>query len=628
MNPYRLLILDDDAADAGLVQNELEKSSLSFEVLHVQTPEQFEHQLNAFNPDLVLSDCRMPSFDGMSALKMAKQFRPDTPFIFVSGTMGEELAIETLKQGASDYVLKERLSRLCPAVEHAIADLEEKRRFEDCQEIIRVTHSHLKLILDQLPCILWTVDERMVFTSCQGKALKSLDLEGHQVIGKSVTECARAQEHDWVPVFAHRSALSGERVQYHFECRGRTFSCHVEPVFDEDQKITGAVGVGLDITEYKQLENRLFEARKMAALSHLSADIARDFKELLKLQLTYCEAARSDVHEGDPVAENLNHIARIGQKSLNLVNQLALYGHGRIFRSRSLDLNEYLASSLEMIRKLMGPGIEVDLRLNGKMSFVFIDPEYLDYALLNIATNAVEAMPEGGRYTVETEDVDLPKQNETPDGVIPNGAYVSLKFSDTGRGMSKETLERAFEPFFTTKNTDARGLGLAVVYGIFRRSGGYLQLTSDEKKGTCLQVLLPRLPESRQHMVSAAKKNRKPRAVQTILLVQKVKYLEQSLKAFLAGMGFRILVADTPEAAVRVIDENRGNVQLVFCDESIVKSKIDFTNHLASRWPSIKVLITSDIEKTKSETGLKEMTLKPYNLTVLAEKIREVLSPS
>jgi PAS domain S-box-containing protein len=286
----------------------------------------------------------------------------------------------------------------------------------------------------------------------------------------------------------------------------------IAPIRDSANRITHYVAVNEDLTERQRADaqldatrRELTQAQKLEAVGRLAGGIAHDFNNLLTTVLGYTDFLLERHPPGDPERDDLEEIRRAGERAAHLTEQLLAFGRQQILAPRVVDVNAAVAGAARLLGTLLGPGIDLVTHQAGELGFVVADPGCLDQILMNLAANARDAMPGGGRLTIETRNVDITADDEPAHPGVPPGAYVCLSLSDTGKGMSAEVRARVFEPFFTTKALGrGTGLGLSTVYGIVKQSGGHVEVDSVEGDGATFRVYLPRVPRDHAGAVAAA----------------------------------------------------------------------------------------------------------------------------
>ena len=386
-----------------------------------------------------------------------------------------------------------------------------------------------------------------------------------------------------------------------------------------------------DITERKRLEEQLREAQKLEAIGRLAGGVAHDFNNLLTIIGGYAELLLERLEPADPRHEAAREILQASQKAAGLARQLLAFGRRQVLQPRVIQLNELVQGTYRLLRRTIGEHIEIELSLSPDAGNVRADPTQIEQVLLNLALNARDAMPNGGRLTIATASVDLHAGTIRAEEPVPEGHYVLLSVTDTGCGMDEATRSRIFEPFFTTKPLGhGAGLGLAVVYGIVRQHGGVIEVESSPGKGTTFRVYLPRVEEpiSPLGMVTL---DGKPRGSETLLLLEDEEGVRTMTRRALESLGYTVLEAATPSAAQDICQNHPGPIHMLITDVILPEMSGRRLAEMARQWrPGLRVLFLSgysdgEIERAGVLQAGLNFLAKPFSLESLARKIREVL---
>lgn len=404
---------------------------------------------------------------------------------------------------------------------------------------------------------------------------------------------------------------------------------------DEHGKPICGVGISLDVTERHALEQQYRQSQKMEAVGQLAGGVAHDFNNLLTVILGYAGLLAEEYEEGDPRRRDVDEIRQAGERAAALTRQLLAFSRRQVLQSTIVDLNALTHSLVNMLRRLIGEHIELTLTLSSALGAVKTDPGQLEQVIMNLTVNARDAMPDGGRLTVETANVDLDEAYGKGHGLdaFSGGRFVMLAVSDTGVGMDEATQRRIFEPFFTTKPRDqGTGLGLATVYGIVKQSGGYVWAYSEPGRGTTFKIYLPRVDEpaarmSETHVPDAAI----GRGSETIMLVEDEDSVRALSRTVLERLGYRVLVAANPQEALAMMATHSEPIDLLLTDIMMPgDTGPELFRRLSAVRPTTRVLYTSGyadqaiISRGVLEAGAPFLQ-KPFSVAALARKVREVL---
>jgi two-component system cell cycle sensor histidine kinase/response regulator CckA len=447
----QILHLEDDPVDAQLVQATLAEAGLACRLTRVQTRAEFETGLGNGGTDIILADLRLPAYDGMSALRLAHERCPEIPFIFVSGTMGEEAAIEALTQGAIDYVLKHNLVRLSSAVQRALQEARNQRERRQAEASI----SKLSQAIEQSPVSIVITDAagsiefvNAKFTQITGYSFAEALGQNPRIL-KSGETTADEYRQLWKTI-SSGGVWSGE---FH-NCKknGELFweRATISPVRNADNVITHYVAVKEDISERKKLEDQLRQAQKMEAVGQLAGGVAHDFNNMLGVIIGYAEMILDNKALDDSLRQYLEEILEAGHRSTEITRQLLAFARKQTIAPKILDLNKTVEGMLKLLRRLIGEDIDLAWMPGAKLLPLKMDPSQIDQILANLCVNSKDAIGGVGKITIETHNIDFDETFCIEHQGYSPGEYVMLAVSDTGCGMDKATMDRVFEPFFTT----------------------------------------------------------------------------------------------------------------------------------------------------------------------------------
>ena len=391
-------------------------------------------------------------------------------------------------------------------------------------------------------------------------------------------------------------------------------------------------GIIVDITERKQLEVQLQQSRRMEAVGRLAGGVAHDFNNLLTIIKGYTELALNRSGTKPEMRSDIERIEDASERAATLVRQLLAFGRKQVLQPKSLDLNSIVLGLDKLLQRLMGEYIEMKTLVGEDVGTVKADPGQIEQVIMNLVVNGRDAMPNGGRLTIETANVDLDSTYARDHATVRPGHYVMLAVTDTGVGMDADTASHIFEPFYTTKgSTSGTGLGLATVYGIVKQSGGYIWVYSEPGKGSSFKVYLPRVDEPAEPPQKIKKQPRARKGTETILLVEDEPAVRELTRMVLAAQGYSVVEALSPEDAER-LSENYGNeIHLLLTDVVMPGlSGRELARRITARHPKMRVLYMSGYTQNviagggTLETGIAFLQ-KPFTPATLLEKVREVL---
>lgn len=515
-------------------------------------------------------------------------------------------------------------------------DITESRRAEN---LVRQSEERYRSLIDNARDAIFTIAPDGTFTSLNPAVEAIAKISRADWLGKSFApmvhpdDLPRALE-----MFAR--VLKGEPVPVH-ELRGHPglprpalMEMTLSAQKDEHGKIIGVLGVGRDITKRKRLEAQLFQSQKMETVGKLAGGIAHEFNSIMTAIIGQSEFLAADLPPGNPLRHNATEIRKAADRAASLTRQLLAYGRKQLLRPEILDLNAVLSGMENVLHHLVGRNVDVRLVLSAGLPPVPADAGQIEQVIVNVVMNAVDAMPNGGKLTLETAPATLDAEYVSRFPELKAGDYVLLAISDTGTGMSDEVKARVFEPFFSTKDVGkGTGLGLATCYGILKQSGGHITVYSEPGRGSTFKIYLPqaritpRAPAP--HPASAGM----PRGIETILLVEDDAALREMAAMLLGRLGYHVLTAVNGLEALKLTQQpGNGHIDLLFTDVVMPHmSGKELANRIRSLFPQTKILFTSAytegaiVHQGALDPGV-AMLQKPFTPAALATKVREILN--
>ncbi|MBI4444207.1 MAG: response regulator [Acidobacteria bacterium] len=387
-----------------------------------------------------------------------------------------------------------------------------------------------------------------------------------------------------------------------------------------------------EIAERKQLETQLYQAQKMEAIGRLAGGIAHDFNNHLGIIIGYSERMLDRLGSEDPLRKSAGLVKDAALRSAALTRQLLAFSRRQVFEPAILDLNDAITDLGKMLRPLIGEDIELVASLDPALGKVKVDPAQIDQVIMNLAINSRDAMPQGGRLTIETANVELDESYARTHATVLPGPYIMLAVTDSGIGMDKKTQSHMFEPFFTTKEKGkGTGLGLATIYGIVKQSGGYIWVYSEPGRGTTFKIYLPRLEAGIQEVRVEKASPSLLKGEETILVVEDEGMIRELACLFLQESGYKVLDAANGAEAMEVSKRHPGPIQLLMTDAVMPgMNGRELAQTLRQMRAETKVLYVSGYtDDSVLRNGLLEsgtaFLQKPFTRDALARKVREVL---
>ncbi len=515
-----------------------------------------------------------------------------------------------------------------------ISDIGERKSAE---QALRMSEERLRAIIDNSPAMITVLDRQGRHLLVNARFVEFTGLSEAEVQGKTVDEfladpeTAERGTEDNRRVVATGEPVTREEVLRSGRGEERLFVTVKFPLFAPDGAIYGICGIATDVTEHRQTEESLRQAQKMEAIGQLTGGVAHDFNNLLTVvqgNLEWLAEKLAADESGRRLVDTALEASRLGS---TLTQRLLAFSRKQPLKPETINLQEAVLRMDPLLVRTLGETIALETKIPGGLWRVRVDPQQLENSLLNLAVNARDAMPAGGKLTIELANETMAPKNRRQ---LPPGDYVRIEVADTGSGMAPETIRRAFEPFFTTKEKGkGTGLGLSMVYGFVRQSGGDIDIDSTRGKGSRIIIRLPRVTEEAVARTAALDSAGEalPKGSENVLVVEDDPRVRRLAVGILEWLGYAVLEADDGPSAVELLEDN-DDVDIVFTDVVMPggMSGFDVARKAAEMEPGIKVLFTSGYSHEEmSRVGVVPneiaMLPKPYTRRELAKKIREVL---
>jgi two-component system, cell cycle sensor histidine kinase and response regulator CckA len=637
--PLQVLFIGNDPGDVDLCIRVLEQAGFPVRADVVETHEKFRTQLSSNTYDVILVDHSLRASTVMEALEYLRQEGCNVPMIIVTGTLDEEAAIGCIKAGAADLILKGELWRLPVAVRRAV---EEKALREECtsaEQALKASEERYRMLFERNLAGVYSValDGRMLDmnTACARMFgyVSREEAMNHTLwdVAPSVTEMQKL-----IALIRKQKTLTDLEVGLRrIDGRPVWVLGSASLIESEDGKPASIEGTLIDITERKRLERRLQQSLKMEAVGRVAGGVAHDFNNLLTAILGYSDLLLEKLPGNSQLSRYAAEVKKASERAFSLTRQLLAFSRQQVLAPQVLNLNAVVADMQKMLRRLIGEDIELVTQLEPRLGNVKADPGQIEQVILNLALNSRDAMANGGRLTIETENIELRPGSDVTFIEQPSvraGNYVLLMISDTGCGMDAETQTRIFEPFFTTKGKDeSTGLGLSTAYGIVKQSKGYISVRSDPGQGTTFRVYLPRAEEKSFHARSRETPFDTPKGSETILLVEDEDAVRELTRMALLTKGYKVLEAASGEEALKICEGHSEPIHLMVTDVIMPRvSGQELGRRLATLRPETKVLYISGYtggtigrpEISNVETAFLQ---KPFTPETLTRQVREML---
>ena len=608
---------------------------------HATSLEDSLNKLHLRSYDLLLCSDHSTDNVAFQLLRQMRQHYSGVPIIFLSGPVNQkviETAIQTAGcHGAAQNNRLEPSPEFAAAIDMHSAELQHlERKHQEPDETLRKLWRSVEQMADAL--IIMDRSGVMEYVNPAFEALTGYSRD--EAIGQSF-EILRSEQYADEPYQEMWSTVRAGNVfrgiVTNRKKNGETLIIEkaLTPLRDSAGEITHFISTGRDITERRKLESDLQQAHKMDAIGRLAGGVAHDFNNLLLVISAYAELMLDSLGEADPLRRNVAEIMGASRRAADLTRQLLAFGRKQMQSLQILDLNTVIGEITGMLPRLIGEDIELEFAPGKDLGKVKADPTQIEQIVMNLAANARDAMPGGGRLTVETTRVRVEESYVQRHAIVPPGDYVLLTVTDSGQGIAPEHLAHIFEPFYTTKEAGkGTGLGLATVYGIVKQNGGFVWVYSEPGLGTTFKVYLPQVQGPNFEVRIAKLDEGSARGCETLLLVEDETSVRLASSQFLTRSGYSVLEASNGEEALRVSRAHAGRIDLMITD--VVMPKMGgpmLAEWLADERPNMKVLFVSGYaENPVLRHGKVDVTTrflqKPFSGKMLARKVREVMEES
>ncbi|MBI4553524.1 MAG: response regulator [Candidatus Latescibacteria bacterium] len=652
-NPLRLVLIDDNPHDCDLAIRALRHDFPDLQVTQMSEGQEFAHHLEQGDFDLIITDYQLRWMNGLAVLRAVKARWPDCPVIMFTDTGNEEIAVEGMKAGLSDYLIKtpQQFSRLPEVVRAALEQAHQHHAHHE----VEVFYQRL---FETVPIGLYrtTPDGRVLDAN---PALVTLlgypDRESLMAVNVVDLYVNAEDRQRWQTLMERDVVVHGFEAQIHWhDGTIRWVKDTARAVHDAAGRVLSYEGSLEDITEYKQTEEQLratvaaehrrmeeaiqeekqrLQAHHRDAIGHLMGRVVHHFNNLLMIVIGYSEMTLRRLDPLDPLRKDIEEIKQAGERATGLTRQLLAFSRRQAVHPQPLNLNGMITSLDEMLQRLLGEDVQLETDLDPALGPIRADLGQIEQVFVNLAATARETMPEGGTLTIQTANVDIDAAEDNQHGPIQPGRYVRLTVRDTGEGTDEGTLARLFEPFFTTKESGKGiGLSLAAVHEIVTQNGGRIQAMSAPGQGTTFIIDLPRVVEAGVVVEQPSVPVEPARGTETVLLVEDEKGVRTLAKQVLREAGYTVLEASNGGEALLLCEQYTDPIHLLVTD--VVLPRMNgrtLADRLMRMRRDMKVLYMSGYTNdTLVRSGMLDadatLLQKPFTPAALTQKIREVLN--
>ncbi|MGQ0762141.1 MAG: PAS domain S-box protein [Acidobacteriota bacterium] len=520
-------------------------------------------------------------------------------------------------------------------------DITERKRTE---EALRETEKRYRLLFDSNPLPMWVYDrETLGFLAVNAAAVAHYGYSRDEFLSMTIKDIRSAEDvQALIDKISNENGFNSAGTWNHRKKDGSVIEVEIisHPLLfgGKNAKLV----LANDVTERKRAEKALQEteehlrqAQKLEGVGHLAGGIAHDFNNLLTVINGFCALAMRGLQTEDPLLANLTEIKKAGDRATSLTRQLLAFSRRQVLQPKVLNLDDLVKDMEKMLQRIIGEHIDLRAVLEPTLGNVSADPGQIEQIILNLVVNARDSMPEGGKLTIETDNVYLDEEYVNNHIGAQVGPHVMLAVTDTGHGMDQITMSRIFEPFFTTKELGkGTGLGLSTVYGIIKQSGGNIWLYSEVGRGTTFKIYLPRVDNVADEYKRTIQETKLAEGTETILLVEDEEMLRKLAGQTLKGYGYQILEASTGDEAIAIARQYEGEIQLLLTDVIMPgMNGRELSSRMLETRPKLRVLFMSGYtDDAIVHQGVLEESAnfiqKPFPPDSLAQKVRDVLDQS
>ena len=629
---FRLLLVDDNPDDRALAIRELRRDFPDLQIDQVIDAKSFAVALESTACDLVITDYQLRWSDGLAVLRAIKSRWPDCPVIMFTGTGSEEIAVEAMKSGLEDYVLKttRQYSRLPAVVRLAFERRAQSRALQESE-------SRCLALFNDVPIGLWKSTPEGRIIDVNPAAVQMLgypDRDALLSVNAADLYVDAADRMRWEMLIGRDNAVRRfeSRLRHH-DGSHIWVEENIRAVRDVEGRVLYFEGSVEDITERLKLEAQLRQAQKMESIAQLAAGVAHDFNNILTIVKGHTDLLLTNSNLPREFQEPLKKVSAAADRASNLTRQLLTFSRSQIMQQRAVDLNEVVGDVVSLLERTLGEDLELKFDFAPDLPAVYADAGMMEQIVMNLSVNARDAMPQGGRLNIRTSSVDIDLQYVQQNAEARVGRFVCLSVADTGVGMDALVLGRIFDPFFTTKEVGkGTGLGLATVYGITKLHRGWIEVSSQMGSGSEFKIFLPATSQSVGPSNNKSAEGEVRGGNETILIVEDEAELRLLARQILECYGYRVFEGANGAAALKLWPRYAQEIDLLLTDMVMPEGVTgrDLAEKLRADKPNLKVIYTSGYSMELAKTNFDapdgmNFLQKPFRPRMLALAVRECL---
>ena len=635
----RVLLVEHDPDDSELCISALRAADSSTHIDLVSNPEDFLRHLQQNTYDVVLSDYRIPGWSGMDVLQLLRDEGKTTPFLLVTGTLGDEMAVACIREGVSDYVLKDRLALLPHAIDRAIGEQLMREEGYRSQQALQQSEARYRELVENAVSGVYRETASGQFLQVNSSLVRMLGYSSKEELmalpALSAYKNPPDRERLLLEEYRRTRRFRGVEVEWkRKDGSPLVVRLNGRGVPNEAGDLQVLEIIVEDVTERRALEKQLHQAQKFEAIGQLAGGIAHDFNNVIGAIMGWAELGGEQAPADSRLTEYFKKIRAQTMRAAGLTRQLLAFARRQILEPQNLQINTIVTEVLSLLEKVIGKDVEIQTFLAPDLGDVRADPSQIEQILMNLCLNARDAMPGGGRLMIHTRGIELDEESclSTP-GLSP-GSYIELVVSDNGTGMDAATREHIFEPFFTTKEPGkGTGLGLATVFGIVRQHDGHVSVQSELGRGTTFRICLPAAMNAVNAQNSGGTQDNQALrgGTETLLIADDHEGIREMICTALEGCGYRVLRSVDGEDAVQLFQKHSMEISLVILD--IVMPRLggrEVAARMRSLRPDLPVIFTTGY--SADNDGLTQVVesggivlQKPYDPKKIARRVRQLL---
>ena len=641
----RILYMEDDPGLARLIQKRMKRAGYSVDIAGDGRTGLEMYQAGQY--DVVAVDQQMPGYNGLEVIRTLAARGPLPPVVMITGQGSEQIAVEAMKNGAGDYVVKDVDGKYVEMLPGIIERLLERQHLiegkKEAEDALRGSEERYRMLVEDMPAMICRFNPDGVLTFVNSAYIRYFGKKKEYLIGRSFLQLIPENEHEKIKM--HLMSFTQENPSATYEHQTVSHDGNIcwqewidHALFDDKGRLTEFQSIGWDITEKKlaqeehaRLEQQLRQAQKMESVGTLAGGVAHEFNNLL-----FIISGNAEILADNPQFEErreVKEIIKATRRGGELIQHILTFSRKAEVNLQATDLNVEIRKIKKMLERLIPRMIAFELDLADSLYAVEVDPGQIEQILMNLCVNAKHVMPDGGTLTIKTENGVIDESlQEHGHFNIKKGRCVIMTVSDTGSGMDQETRERIFDPFFTTKEVGkGTGLGLSVIYGIIKAHDGYIFCDSEVNKGTMFRIYLPASQGAEIHPHKETYPQAPPKGEETILIVDDDESVIGITKIMLEQSGYKTVSADSGESALGTYARSQKEIDLIVLDlgmpgmggQKCLGKLIEFD-------PDVKVIISSGyvetgLVKDAVNYGAKGAIIKPYGKNKISKLIRQIL---